>query len=365
MEQLFRQLLELKLTAPETVATMRAKVRSGEFSADHYRGMWEPRLRQVLRHRAANAAENRVLAPLSVAVPPPQALVVSPGGSSNRSPGSSPSSPTSPRVVSTRTTSKSSSPMLPSTPAKNHGLDSGQHQQGEVSVIDLVSPSPSQPSPPQQAQQATPPPPPRMPPLPPTEALTRTQQKGIAARGRVRNPPDFSENTQVADHSPAAPPPISMSSSSPIRMSTEEDRHNENENEPAQHQYPQHSWIDLDSTTLSDGLPLLDRAWGSPDEQQRQPTAFSEATLGRHSGEVSNSTRFSSSLVSSDGSPAATPRPLPRPTSAAEEGFQALLAKTKNDLDDLKKRLQAAKLEHVPTPSPRVHRKFDPQASLG
>ena len=344
LEQLFRQLLELNLTAPATVATMRAKVHSGEFSADHYRGMWEPRLRQVLRHRAANAAESRVLAPLSVA--PPQAHVVSPGVSSNLSPESSPSSPTSPRLVSTRTTSKSSSPMVSSTPAKNDGLDSGQHQQEEVSVIDLVSPSPSQPSPPHKAQQATPPQPQRMPPLPPAEALTWTQQKGIAARGRVRNPPEFSEQTQVADHSPAAPPPVSVSSSSSIRMPMEEDRHNENENQP-------------------DGLPVHNRPWGSPDEQQRQPTAFSDATLGLHSGEVSNFTRLSSSLSSSNGSPAATPRPVPRTTSAAEEGFQALLAKTKNDLDDLKRRLQAAKLEHVPTPSPRVHRKFDSLASLG
>ena len=216
-----------------------------------------------------------------------------------------------------------------------------------------------------------------MPPLPPTEALTRTQEKAVAARGRVRNPRDLSKQTQATEQS-TAPPPIAMTSST-IQMSAEEDRHNEDEEEASQ-QYvlanmKEPSWVDLDST-LSDGFSFTDRSWGSQGEERKiqkeeeiRHAAFSDAPVARRSVDATHSTRssvegtaISPSLGSNDGSLAATPLAVRRTGSAAEDGFQALLAKTKKDLDDLKKRLQAAKQDHVPTPSPRVHRKFHPAA---
>ena len=64
------------------------------------------------------------------------------------------------------------------------------------------------------------------------------------------------------------------------------------------------------------------------------------------------SARTPSDWASSVQAPTAAASPL----SPAEDGFQQLLHKTKQDLDELKQRLQMAKMQHVPTPSPAVRK---------
>ena len=120
------------------------------------------------------------------------------------------------------------------------------------------------------------------------------------------------------------------------------------------------SWIELDSSSGSVSVND-DTAYSTSSSSSFPPSA---ATAGARAGAAAAAREYQQQQEQEqqEEDEEQGQFQLPRTGSPEEDGFQALLAKTKQDLDDLKQRLQAAKMDHVPTPSPRVHRKFEAAA---